>query len=98
MTIILSFSLGNFIVMWGVEMIASSSLNKGRPVSALYDVHGLTKRYLIMIDFDPFLSLKLVSRWAYPIVLVVSPTKPIIYSGNGSIWLSCMPNCWNTDQ
>ena len=72
-------------------MIAPSSS------SALYDVHTLAMRYLIMMDFDNFLSPKVVSKWTYPIVSIVSPAKLISCFGNVSIWLSGMPNCWNVD-
>lgn len=41
----------------------------------LYEVHTSIRRYLIMMDFDPFSSLKVVYKWTYPIVSVVSNAK-----------------------
>lgn len=79
-------------------MIAPNSLSEGYPINALYNVHELSMRYLIMMNFDPFLSPKVVNRWAYHMVSVVSPVKLISCSENGSIWLFSMPNCWNVNQ
>lgn len=82
---ILSTSSGNFIVKCGVDIMDLSSLWEGHPMSQLYEVCVSIKRYLIMIDFEPFSSLKVVSRWTYSMVLTASPMRHINYSGNGSI-------------
>ena len=51
-----------------------------------------------MMDFDPLSSLKVVSKCTYPIVSVVSPTKPMTCFGSGLIWLSGIPSCFKADQ
>ena len=41
-------SVGNFIVRWGVETMAPSSLSVFLPIKAKYDVFASTSRYLMM--------------------------------------------------
>lgn len=57
-----------------------------------------TKRYLIIMDFDPLSYLKVVSKCTYHIVFVVSLAKRMSCSGNGLIWLSGMPSCLKANQ
>lgn len=56
-------------------MMAPNSLSEGRSINILEEVKAWTRRYLIMMDFDPFSSLKVVYKWTYPIVSVVSNAK-----------------------
>ena len=65
--------------------MAPNSLSECHPLSTLHDVCASTRRYLIIMNFDPFLSSIMVNRWTYPIVLVVSSVKPMSCFRNGSI-------------
>lgn len=77
--------------------MALNSLSEGCPMSTLYSVCALTRRYLIMMDFDPFSSPKVVSRWRYPIVSFFSPTKPMSCSRNDLSFSSVCPTVgWPT--
>lgn len=43
-------------------MISPSSLSEGHPINTMQKVKASTKMYLIMMDFDPLLSLKVINK------------------------------------
>lgn len=63
----------------------------------VHEIRASTMRYLIMMYFDSFSSLKVLNRWMYTIVSVVFPMKPMSCYGNSSIWSFGMPNRWEAD-
>lgn len=81
---IIPFLLGNFIVISGVGIMVPI-------LNYVHEIRASTMRYLIMMDFEPFSSPKVVHKWTYPTMSVVFPKKSMSYFGKSSIWPFGMP-------